>query len=287
MSVAILTAEERKQGLGGTDVAAIVGVSTYRSPIEVYLEKRGEAPAQEQTWRMRLGQIFEDAIAEAYAEKTGRKLARVGVVRHKAHPFLYVHPDRTIIGEPGLVECKKTDDPSQYAGGPPPRVKVQCQWQMGLTGRLWVDVVRPVPGDIAIDRIERDQDLIDDLIEAAVDFWEQLILRGIPPDIDGTDAYRRFLQERFPREEVEERVATAEQVLLLDEWHRAAQAYKAAETHKKLVENRIAEAMGDAGRLLSPMAVASYRWQEGYIVKEHVVKGSRRLRIYWKGEGDG
>lgn len=307
MSVRVLTDEERRSGLGGTDIAAWVGVSTYRAPIDVYLEKRGEAPPQEPSWRMRMGQLLEDAIADAYAESTGRKLARVGTVWHKRHPFLYVHCDRRVVGEPGLVECKATSHPGQYADGPPPAVRVQAQWQMALTGRLWVDVV-VLSGPSGIDphRVERDQALIDDLVAAGVQAWEQHVVPGTPPEVDGTEAYRRYLASRYPRALVDERVATAEQVLLIDELRAATDAAKAAEQHKDLVENRLREAIGDAGRLLAPQATVTLREQAPSVSWKAVAErladrhaedldalraedtegkaGTRVMRVSWKKE---
>lgn len=256
----VLTAEQRTTGLGATDIAGIVGVSPYRTPIEVYQEKAGESEPVEQTWRMRMGQILEDAIADAYSESTGRKLAKMSTVRHKRYPFLYAHPDRRIIGEPGLVEIKATERRSSYDDGPPPAVRVQCQWQMALTERLFCDVaVLSGTSGIDIHTVKRDQDLIDALTEAAVTFWQDHVAAGVPPTVDGTDAYRRYLVAAHPREEVEEVVATAEQVLMLDELKAATGSVKAAEQHKALVENRIREAMGPAGRLLAPNAVVTYR----------------------------
>ena len=258
--MSVLTSEERTAGLGATDIAAIVGVSTYRTPIDVYLEKTGEAEPQEQTWRMRMGQILEDAIADAYSESTGRKLARMSTVYHKSFPFLYVHPDRRIVGEPGLVEIKATDRRAAYSDGPPPAVRVQCQWQMALTDRLFVDVA-VLSGTTGIDTytVDRDQDLIDALEAAALEFWTQHVVKRIPPEIDGTDAYRRYLATRNPRESEVELIATPEQQLLLDELQQATAAVKAAESHKTLLENRILDQMGDAGRLVAPNAVVTYR----------------------------
>lgn len=303
----VLTAEERLQGLGGTDVAALVGLSTFRSPIEVYREKRGEAPPQEMTWRMRMGQLLEDAIVDAYVEQTDRRVARMGVVFHPDYPFLYVHPDRRIIGEPGLVEAKATEHRRDYEDGVPPRVRVQCNWQMALTGREFVDVV--VLGgtsDIDTIRIERDQALIDALVDAAVEFWNHRVLAGVPPDIDGSEAYRRYLTQRHPRDTGEELVATPEQQLLLDELQVAGRAVKEADEHRSLLENRLREAMGAATRLLSPNAVVTWRtegprtpWKAvaeqlaeraGLDIEEEAqrakegLEGPRVLRINWKGE---
>ncbi len=281
MIVRILTQDERRQGLGATDVAAIVGVAQYRTPIETFLEKTGQAPPQEQTWRMRLGQLFEDAIADAYAESTGRKLARTGVAVHKRYPYLYAHPDRKVIGEPGLVEIKKT----RWAFGeePPVGYRVQAQFQMALTGRLWCDIASFSGDDIAVHRVERDQELIDSLIEAAVAFWTDNVQAGIPPEVDGTDAYRRYLASRQEPVE-EERTATAEQVLLIDELQALGEQAKAIDARQSLIKNRLAEHMGSATRLVAPQASVTYRMTKA---SEYVVKreAARVLRVNFKREG--
>lgn len=278
MSVRILTEDERRAGLGGTDVASIVGVSTYRSPIDTYLEKRGEAPAQEQTWRMRLGQIFEDAIADAYQEREGKRLTRMGVVFHKDHPFLYVHPDRKVIGEPGLVEVKKTVGKAELT----PAWKVQASWQMALTGRLWCDVVVFNGNDIEPLRVERDQALIDSLVDAAVGFWNDHIVPGVPPEVDGTEAYRDYLAALHEPVE-EERTATAEQVLLLDELRVAGGARKSAEAHEQRIKNLLAEQMGTATKLVAPQGSVTYRMTKA---SEYVVtrEAKRVLRVNLKKE---
>lgn len=278
MSVRILEDSERQQGLGGTDVSAIVGMSTYRAPIDVYLEKRGELAPQEQTWRMRLGQIFEDAIAQAYSEQTGRRLARMGVVFHKSYPFLYVHPDRKVIGEPGLVECKKTVGPAELT----PAWTVQAQWQMALTGRLWVDVVVFNGHEPEALRVERDQDLIASLIEAAVGFWNDHILAGTPPPPDGTEAYRDYLA-RLHEPVEEERTATAEQVRLLDEYRAASEQRAAADGEMQRIRNLLADQMDTATKLLAPQGSVTYRMTKA---SEYVVKreATRSLRVNLKKE---
>jgi putative phage-type endonuclease len=305
--VKVLTAEERLAGLGATDVAAIVGVSKYATPIDVYLEKRGEQPPKEQTARMRMGQLLEDAIADAYSEQTGRRLARMGVVFHRDYPHLFVHPDRRIVGEPGLVEIKATMHAREYEHGVPAGVAVQCQWQMALTGRLFVDVV-VLGGTHGIEepiRVDRDQELIDALIDVANRFWHENVLAGVPPAVDGSDSYRRYLAERRRETEVE-LVATAEVQLVLEELAQATVAQKRAEAHVELLKNRIREAMGDATRLVSPRAVVTWRteaprtpWKElclalaaefGIDIDQRAealkatLEGQPVLRIAWRGE---
>ncbi len=158
--------------------------------------------------------------------------------------------------------------------------------------------------DIDTIRVERDQELIDALVDAAVAFWKR-VQDGIAPDIDGSDAYRRYLTERHPRDTGEELVATPEQQLLLDELQAATSGVKVADEHRSLLENRLREAMGAATRLLSPNAVVTWRteaprtpWKNvaealaeraGLDIEEEAqrakegLESPRVMRISWKG----
>ena len=306
----ILTPAERRLGLGATDVAAIVGVSSYRAPIDVYLEKRGELDPPESSWRMRMGQLLEPSIAAAYSEQTGRRLAKMGVVFDRERPYFYAHPDRRIVGERGLVEIKATEHSRDYDDGVPPAVRVQVAWQMGLTARDFVDVAvlaGTTSGFQAI-TVERDDELIDELREEADRFWRENVQAGVPPEVDGSPAYRDYLRRLYPRDSGAEIVATPELILVFHELRDAERLSKLNDGRVELLKNRIRAAMGEASRMLAPGAVATYRresprtpWEaiaktlandagvelDGIVdAAKGALEGSRVLRITWKGEAE-
>lgn len=253
---------ERRTYLGGPAIAAVVGVSPYQSPIDVYRFAVGLDDGHEQTDRMRLGLILEQAIADAYSEQTGRQVRRVGLVRNKRLPFLGGHPDRLIVGEPGLLEMKAAATMRGYGDADvPAHVRVQVTWYMGLTGRQWCDVallsgmrLRPI-------RVDFDLELYEALVLAGVRFWHDHIEAGAEPEPDGSEAYRRHLSEKFPHSLAEELVATPEQALLVDELHAAELARVAAETHEREMENRVRAAIGNADVLIAPGGRITWRQQ--------------------------
>ena len=63
--------EARKSGLGGSDIAAVLGLSKWASPMDVWYQKRGLVDPLEESNAMRRGRLLEPAIAEWYAEETG------------------------------------------------------------------------------------------------------------------------------------------------------------------------------------------------------------------------
>lgn len=63
----LLTTEERRAGIGGSDVGAIMGANPYCSIIKLYKEKKGEVDPPSLNHAMRWGTILEDVIMGEYA----------------------------------------------------------------------------------------------------------------------------------------------------------------------------------------------------------------------------
>src|SRR5687767_8539180 len=89
---------ERRELLTASDVAAVLGVDPRRSPLSVYAEKRGLLEVAETPW-MRWGRRVEGAIAEAYADETGRPVRDLGleIQRHPDVPWLGATLDRQVL----------------------------------------------------------------------------------------------------------------------------------------------------------------------------------------------
>lgn len=257
--------------LGGTAIAAIAGLSPYRAPIDVWRdlapEARGGRTFTGNTateWGTRL----EDAICEGYTAQTGRRLIRRNEVVLEDHPFIRLHPDRLVVGEPGVFDAKSGMDTRGY-GEPgsdevPPHVRVQLVCYTGASGRAWWEVAHmgAAVWSRGLDVYHGDHDptLYGRLVAVAVDFWHEHHLKDVPPPPDGTDAYRRFLADRFPRGDADiERVATPEEALLVEEYVAAGEAVRAAEAHKDEVGNRLRAAMAEASVLLAPAGKVTLR----------------------------
>lgn len=264
---------DRRTYLGGPSVAAIVGVSPYLAPIDVWRFSRGLDDGPEVTERMRLGTLLEQAISDAYCEQTGRKVRRIGYVGHKTHEFLGGHPDRMVVGEPGILEAKAAVTRRGYSEDEvPPHVRVQCQWYMGLTGRQWTDVVLLANLSILPVRVDFDAELYQALEEAAVRFWIDHVLAGVEPPPDSTESYRRHLAEKFPHSTDVELIATPEQALLIEELHLADVAEKGAKRHVDELENRIRAAMGEAAVLISSDGRITYRTEKPRVRWQNVAE---------------
>ena len=77
--------EQRRKTIGGSDAAAIVGLSKYASPFSVWAEKTGRLPEKEDSEAMRQGRDLEDYVARRWMESTGEKVHRVNAILYNKY----------------------------------------------------------------------------------------------------------------------------------------------------------------------------------------------------------
>lgn len=195
---------ERRTGIGGSDVAAILGLNEYSSPYAVWADKLGLLPDKNDTEAMRLGRDMEAYVADRFCEREGVSVRRVNrILRHPDYPFMLANVDRMVNkseGKAGL-ECKTTSvlNLSKFKGGEyPANYYCQCMHYMAVTGAAcWYLAVIVLNQDFMVYRIERDEDEIAALIKVESEFW-QMVQDETPPPIDGSDATRRALEAVNP-----------------------------------------------------------------------------------------
>ena len=244
--------EFRRRGLGGSDIAAIAGLSPWRSPMAVYLEKIGDIPGQEESEAMYWGKRLEDVVADEFALKTGLKVARKNaILQHPDHPWMLANIDRRIVGQKAGLECKTT---SAYGkenwenGKVPDMYLLQCQWYMAVTGydSWWIAVL--IGGNtFQYKEIQRDEEIIRHITEIGRDFWG-LVENRTPPAMDGSESSADVLNVLFPaestRDEAEEiNLAGADTVL--NEFLRAQEMERQWKVAKDEAANKLKAQMGD------------------------------------------
>jgi putative phage-type endonuclease len=247
---------DRRTYIGASDIAAIIGVSPYLSPIELWQQKVGLTTSEESEY-MRAGTVLEDSIVTLYEQRSGyRTQRRNAPYVHEDHPFIQGHVDRIVIGEPGLMDAKASAYGPGYgeAGTDqvPPHIRVQMGTYTGLTGRAWADVALLRNLRLDLYRVEHDGTLFAQMVAVAVDFWHEHVIKEVPPEIDGTAEYRRFLSDRFPVDDGMEMVATPEVALLVDELAVVQREASDIDRREELLKNRLRDVMGNASVLLAP-----------------------------------
>ena len=201
--------EARRGGIGGSDIAAILGLSTFTSELEVFYSKVGESPERGVSERMDIGSAIEPWIVDRWLEQNPQYgLVRdLLIVQSNDYPFLLHSPDALgeSLDDPGRnyfgVEIKNIR--SDHNWDPLPEFYM-AQVQHGLLCSgldRWI-VVALVAGQKLITReIEPDREMQGRIALAAERFWNAHVLPGVPPEPDGSDSAKRALERRWDTSE--------------------------------------------------------------------------------------
>lgn len=195
----------RQLGIGGSDVPGILSRSGYSSPYKVYLEKTRLITDEEpeiDNEAMRQGRDFEQYCADRFEEATGKKVRRVNaIIQHVDYPFIIANIDRRVDGENAILECKTTNayNAQYYENGDVPLAyKLQCHHYMLATGADKCYLAVLILGvNVVIHEIVRDEEVMQNLLEREVEFWE-CVTNGTPPPFDGSPATTEILKEANP-----------------------------------------------------------------------------------------
>lgn len=190
----------RRRGIGGSDLAAILGLSPWATPVDVWMQKTGRAESTPTNARMHWGNTLEQAVAAEYARVTGYRIARAG--RMLQHPTLPLvgHLDRVVSEDGTQPRVSRRNPPSRIlevktsGSGDgwgeegtdeiPPYYATQCIHYLGLSGAQVCDVAVLIRGsDFRRYIIERDEALIEQTQTFAAAWWERHVVADVAPAV--------------------------------------------------------------------------------------------------------
>lgn len=197
----------RKNGIGGSDAGAVCGLNPYVSPLEVYFSKTCEGvdegvPDNE---AMREGRDLEDYVARRFMEASGLKVRRANMMyASKEHPFMIADVDRLITGCKGGrtgLECKTASSYSAEKwkdGKIPAHYIMQCYHYMAvLDAQSWYIAVIIYGREFKYIKLERDEEIVQQLIRIEENFWNHNVMEKVMPEPDGSDAAEAFINRHF------------------------------------------------------------------------------------------
>ncbi|KEZ86429.1 YqaJ viral recombinase family protein [Lacrimispora celerecrescens] len=193
----------RKQGIGGSDAGAICGLNPYVSPMSVFYDKTNEEIETYDNESMRQGRDLEEYVACRFAEETGLKVRRSNAIyQNEKYPFMQANVDRLISGKNMGLECKTASayNADKWVGDSvPAHYEIQCHHYMAVTGaEAWYLAVLIMGREFKYKRIDRDEELIRNLISIEKEFWEEHVLTGNMPDPDGSEISNEVINRYFP-----------------------------------------------------------------------------------------
>lgn len=260
--------KDRRVGIGGTDIAAILGVSPYRSAWDVWAEKVGELADidRPQTEVMYWGKAMEPLLATEYTKRTQRRITWLD--KTFAHPERAWHigrPDAICMDEERGVDCKTASAWLADQWGPdgsnivPDHYAIQAQWYMSLFSvPLWDFAVLIGGNDFRVVTVEFDPEIEVIMLATAEQFWRHHVIAKDPPVITASEAASMWLARRYPRNNGTIRPAVGEEGAMLT--FRGYWARQRKECEKALadIDVQIKAAIADADGIETPEYRATF-----------------------------
>ena len=261
---------ERKSGIGGSDAAAVLGLSPWATPVNVWLDKTGRSAPKPETPQMKYGTYFEDYVAKLYAEETGRAVQRFNKMLHKG--CLLGNIDRLVVPEGGkiashqgeirtdtLLECKTSG--MDWNGEVPTYYYTQVMHYLGLDDNLkHADVAVMYRHNLKFEvfHVERDDEVIKAMFERLIDWWNEYVVGDkMPPPVNEADCKLLWARSN-PGKSVE---ATAEVKEKIAQYAEAKSREKQAKSDAEEKMNAICAALGDAEVLVGANGKALVTWK--------------------------
>jgi putative phage-type endonuclease len=258
-------------------MGAILGLSPFRTPVDVWLEKTGRAPADDLAERrrdVRFGIYVEQFVALEYERETGRQVQRyTAMLRHPTAPLLG-NVDRLVVPEGSKVashkgmirarrglECKTANTFAAFdseAWGQsgtdqvPPAYLVQTATYLALTQcGVWDLAVLFGNGgredDLRIYTIIRDLELEREIVARASEWWRRHVVGDLAPEPRNEADLRALFPKSAPQ-----RVEAGEDVAAdVAELARLRLQRKAIETAEGTIAVRVKAAIGEADTLVA------------------------------------
>ncbi len=243
--------EHRKLGIGGSDASVVCGINRYKSPVELWMEKTDQLPAQEAGEAAYWGTQLEAIVRAEFTKRTGIEVRQVKqLLQSEEHPFMLANLDG-VCEVPDIGKCIfEAKTASAYKAGEwedsiPDEYELQLAHYMSVTGYAGAYIAVLIGGNTFKWKfIERDEELISMLIELEADFWKH-VEEMTPPPLDGSDASAKFLAGRFPSSTPQSHIALPDTaVYLLAQYDDACEQLEAITEQKQKAENLLKEMMG-------------------------------------------
>lgn len=196
--------QERTKYIGSSDAAAVLGLSRWKTRLEVWAEKTAKVPKEDISDRLpiEVGHELENLVAKLFMKRTGKTVHRMKqTVFHPNHPFIAANIDRRVVGEKALLECKTASGwkAKEWEGEEiPQEYIIQVLHQLAVTGMDTAYIACLIGGnqDFRWKTIRRDSDTMSQIIQKEAQFWIKYIEPKIMPDIitknDGDILYKLF-----------------------------------------------------------------------------------------------
>lgn len=276
----------RKLGITSSEAATICGVNPYECEIELYHRKKGTLQEIQENENMKHGKGLEDYVFSCFLEQF--RIDNPGAIISGSNPYgLYQHetqkhhlstPDRVITigfnGKMGLVELKTASEymSDAWEDSPPEHYIIQVHHQMYVMDMDFAYIAVLIGGNkFKYFRIERDEAIINSMLEMLNRFWFEYYMKDIVPPLDASPASTEYIKNLHPESKADTHIEIpqcASDLLIFLHWRAVEDE---AKTNKDFYATKIKEVLGDHEKGFLPDGT-TISWKSfkkaAYMVKE-------------------
>jgi putative phage-type endonuclease len=282
--------ELRRTGLGGSDAAAACGLSPWRTPYDLWLEKLGQAEPLPASEPMLWGSLLEPVIAAEYCRRTGHQIQlSPPMLRHPTHAFMLAHIDGRV-NNSRILECKTARTAAGWgetgSDEIPLQYLVQVHHYLVVTGAAVADIAVLIAGqDFRLYEVAADADIARSLVEQEYTFWLRVEEHEPPDPVNTADAVRRWGSLTAAGTIV----AGEAELFAVERLHQIRAQKKHLEAEADEAELKLMQALGEEGDHLVDEAgvlLATWRLDNGRKAYSVAAREPKR-RFLLKGARDG
>lgn len=294
--------ENRKKGIGGSDVAAILGLSKYKSPYQLWLSKTGrDTGDDEQSEPAYWGNTLEDVVAKEFAKRAEVKIQRVNMqLVHPEHKWMIANIDRAVINpeiagnvrykqdkETGLwglttdriLECKTANQYMATLWGDenteavPDYYLTQCQWYMGVSQTDLCDLAVLIGGQkFRIYQIKFDAELFAMLQAECSKFWHEHVVADVPPELTTFDDVLHCWSKEDPKTVLD---CTQDQAEIFAQYKDINSIIKEAEEQKDALKVKLGNLFEDKEIIkFGDEKLGTFKYQERTTIDSKALKAA-------------
>lgn len=266
--------EARKKTLGASEVPAVLGLDRYKGAHDVWLIKRGIAPAFEGNEHTEWGLRVEPAIRQKVAETLDVEIDLPGTLIG-SEDWMSATPDGQFLfdGEPHILEIKNKSDRQSVHWGVsgtdqvPTDIAAQVYWQMMVSGlRRAAVAVLFGKSDFRLYHLVRDDEAADMVLGKCRAFWFDHVVANVPPEIDGSEQITAYLRAKFTSHGNTLRDATREEDGYIAQLRDVRAQIKDLEGKENALKNRLMAAIGEDAGIVGRSGRVTWKAPDGVTV---------------------
>ena len=241
----------RKAGIGGSDCAAAVGLSRWKSPFQLWSEKTDRIVPTKGGEALYWGSLMEPILRNEFAKRTNLEVKECPFfLRSKEHKYMLANIKKKIKNEDGSFSVLEIKTANAYAvqdwqDGLPIEYFAQIMHYMVVTGMSSAYVAVLLGGnEFRIQKYDRDEEMIQHIVQMEEHFWYEYMLKDTPPEATAKD--NELLGQLYPKSKEKAIEMPAKATDVLADYEKACKDLTLAKEAKEEAEAKLKMMLADA-----------------------------------------